>query len=61
MILNEMVRLRRTDPHCGYEQTCSCATWIPGEGDIELAWRARKREREARRARLGRSRRGLPK
>lgn len=49
--MSDLVQLRRTDPNCGYEQRCSCATWVPGEGwvdDLTLERRKAKREKRPR-------------
>lgn len=51
--MSDLVKLRRTDPNCGYEQWCSCATWVPGEGwvlDIDLLRREQARVKCERRA-----------
>jgi hypothetical protein len=52
--MSESISLRRHDPNCGYEQRCSCATWVPGEGwvsDLTLMFRKLKREKRERRSR----------
>lgn len=52
-----LVILRRHDPNCGYEQTCSCATWVPGEGwvsDLTLIRREQKHEKREKRERRSR-------
>jgi hypothetical protein len=49
--MSDLVNLRRTDPNCGYEQSCSCATWVPGRGwvsDMLLLYEAKKLRKRGR-------------